>query len=30
MFPYLIAGAIGFGIAKLFEEDKSKKNYRFR
>jgi hypothetical protein len=25
MFPYLIAGAIGFGIAKLFEEDKSKK-----
>ena len=25
MFPYLIAGAIGFGIAKLFEYDKSTK-----
>ena len=25
MLPYLIAGAIGFGIAKLFEEDKAPK-----
>jgi hypothetical protein len=25
MLPYLIAGAIGYGIAKLFEEDKSPK-----
>ena len=25
MLPYLIAGAIGYGIAKLFEEDKASK-----
>ena len=25
MFPYLIAGVIGYGIAKLFEEDESPK-----
>ncbi len=25
MLPYLIAGAIGFGIAKLFEDDKTPK-----
>jgi len=25
MLPYLIAGAIGYGIAKLFEDDKSPK-----
>ena len=25
MLPYLIAGAIGFGIAKLFKEDEAPK-----